>query len=47
MFLKIEYDTVQLQKATYDVILWRYKDYVTETTSSKWRNFFPIFKPLP
>jgi len=39
MALKIDYDTVKLQKVTFDVtFLWRHKDYVTENTSSKWRH---------
>jgi len=33
MVLKIDYDTVKLQKVTYDV-----KYYVTKNTSSKWRH---------
>jgi len=35
MVLKIDYDTVKLQKVIYGVILWRNEDYVTENTSSK------------
>jgi len=38
MILKIGYDTVKLQKVTYDVFLWHHKDYATENTSSKWRH---------
>jgi len=38
MVLKIDYDAVKLRKVTYDVVLWRHKDYVTENTSSKWRH---------
>jgi len=35
MVLKIDYDTVKVQKVAYDAIFRRHKDYVTENTSSK------------
>jgi len=43
MILKIDYNTVKLQKVTYGVILWRHKDDATKNTSSKWRHkIFPF-----
>jgi len=44
MILKIDYETVKLQKVIYDV-LWRHKDYVTANTSSKWRHLFSLSSP--
>jgi len=41
MILKIDYDTVKLQKVTYDYFLM--SQTATENTSSK----FSMFKPLP
>jgi len=38
MVLKIDYDSVKLQKVTPNVILWRHKYYITENTSSKLRH---------
>jgi len=41
MVLKIDYDTLKLQKVTY--VIFTASNYVTENTSSK----FSFFKPLP
>jgi len=46
MILKIDYDTVNLQKVTYNVIFGRHKDYATENTSLNWgHKIFPFSSP--
>jgi len=46
MVLKIDYDTEKLQKVTYDVIIWCYKDYVTKASyQNDVTKFFPISSP--
>jgi len=47
MILKIEYDTVKLQKVTYDVIFMTSKRLHHQKYVIKWRHkFFPFSRPF-
>jgi len=43
MILKIDYEIEKILKVTYDVILWRNKDYVTESSSILVALLFIVF----
>jgi len=45
MALKIDYDTIKLQKIIYAVILGRHKDYAIEYVIKMTSKFFPFLSP--